>query len=95
MTELLKQGQYQPLPVERQVLILFAVTNGFTDTLPIDSLQRYERELYAFVDARHAGLWNDLRTKGNDGKAWDGLVGAMKSVLGEFGKEFAPEAKAA
>ena len=66
MTEVLKQGQYQPLPVEKQVLILFAVTNGFTDPLPIDSLGRYERELYAFVDARHPALWNELKTKGND-----------------------------
>ena len=55
MTELLKQGQYQPLPVEKQVLILFAVTNGFADALPIEALGRYERELYAFIDARHGG----------------------------------------
>ena len=55
LTELLKQGQYQPLPVEKQVLILYAATNGYVDALPIDSLGRYERELYAFVDARHAG----------------------------------------
>src|SRR3954469_186813 len=49
MTELLKQGQYQPQTVERQVLILFAVTNGFVDTIPIDALLRYERELFGFV----------------------------------------------
>jgi F-type H+-transporting ATPase subunit alpha len=95
MTELLKQGQYQPLSVENQVLILFAVTSGFTDNLPVDSLGRYERDLYAFVQARHPELWNELRTKGNDGKAWDGLQARMKTVLGEFGKEFSPEAHAA
>src|SRR5690349_4295235 len=86
MTEVLKQGQYQPVPVEKQVLILFSVTNGFTDPLPIDSIGRYERELYAFVDARHPALWTELKTKGNDGKAWDGLVTRMRAVLGEFGK---------
>jgi F-type H+-transporting ATPase subunit alpha len=95
MTEVLKQGQYQPLPVEKQVLILFSVTNGFTDPLPIDSIGRYERELYAFVDARHPALWNELKTKGNDGKAWDGLVTRMRAVLGEFGKEFSADTKAA
>ena len=95
MTELLKQGQYQPLSVEKQVLILFAVTSGFADALPIDSLGRYERELYAFVDARHAELWTEMRTKGNDGKAWDGLQTRMKAVLTEFGREFSPEAQAA
>ena len=46
MVELLKQGQYLPLPVEKQVLILFAGTNGFLDSCPIDALGRYERELY-------------------------------------------------
>ena len=95
MTELLKQGQYQPLSVENQVLILFAVTSGFTDNLPVDSLGRYERELYAFVDARQPDVWAELKSKGNDGKAWDGLQTKMKAALAAFGKEFAPEAQAA
>src|SRR5262245_53413380 len=94
MTELLKQGQYVPLPVEKQILILFAVTNGFADALPVDSLGRYERDLYAFIDARHGGLWTEIATKGTDKKAWNDLTARMKSVLGEFGKEFAPDAAA-
>jgi F-type H+-transporting ATPase subunit alpha len=95
MTELLKQGQYRPLSVEKQVLILFAVTNGFADALPIESLSRYERELYAFVDVRHGELWTELGSKGNDGKAWDGLQTLMKTVLTAFGREFSPEVQAA
>ena len=95
MTEVLKQGQYEPLPVEKQVLILFSVTNGYTDPLPLDVIGRYERELYAFVDARHGELWNELRSKGNDSKSWDALVARMKGVLNEFGKEFSAETKAA
>ena len=95
MTEVLKQGQYQPVPVEKQVLILFAVTNGYTDPLPLEVIGRYERELYAFVDARHGELWNELRAKGNDSKAWDGLAARMRAVLGEFGKEFSADPKAA
>jgi len=97
MTELLKQGQYVPLPVEKQILILFAVTNGFVDNLPIDTLGRYERDLYAFVDSRHGGsggLFGEIATKGTDKKAWNDLTAKMKSVLGEFGKEFAPDAAA-
>jgi F-type H+-transporting ATPase subunit alpha len=89
MTELLKQGQYAPLPVEKQVLILFAGANGFVDALPLSALDRYERELYAFVDARHPELWSDLRSKGTNGKEFDGLANGMRSVLAEFGKEFA------
>ena len=92
MTELLKQGQYQPLAVENQVLILFAVTSGFADNLPIDSLGRYERELYAFVGARHPELWTEMQTKGNDSKSWDALQTRMKAALTEFAKEFSPEA---
>ncbi len=95
MTEMLKQGQYQPQPVEKQVLILFAVTNGYVDALALDALARYERDLYAFVDARHAGLWEELRTKSRDGKAFDALAGSMRKVLSEFGKELSPDDKAA
>ncbi|HTA20203.1 MAG TPA: F0F1 ATP synthase subunit alpha [Polyangia bacterium] len=95
MTELLKQGQYAPLPVEKQVLILFAVTNGFTDNLPIESLGRYERELYAYIDARQSGVWTELKDKGNNSKAWDALSGTMKTALAGFAKEFAPDAQAA
>src|SRR5450432_4009366 len=94
MTELLKQGQYQPLNVERQVLILFAVTNGFTDALPIESLGRYERELYAFIDARQSAVWTELKEKGNSSKAWDALAATMKAALGAFGKEFSPDSQA-
>ena len=95
MTELLKQGQYAPLPVEKQVLILFAVTNGFTDALPIESLGRYERELYAYVDSRKPAVWTELKEKGNNGKAWDALQATLKEALGAFGKEFSPDAQAA
>src|SRR5262245_19332505 len=94
MTELLKQGQYVPLPVEKQILILFAVTNGFADALPVDALGRYERDLYAFVESRHAGLFAEIATKGTDKKAWGDLTVRMKAVLGEFGREFAPDAQA-
>jgi F-type H+-transporting ATPase subunit alpha len=89
MTELLKQGQYVPLPVEKQVLILFAGANGFIDALPLPSLGRYERDLYTFVDAKHPELWSDLRSKGTNGKEYDGLATQMRAVLSEFGKEFA------
>jgi F-type H+/Na+-transporting ATPase subunit alpha len=95
MTELLKQGQYAPLPVEKQVLILFAVTNGFTDALPIEVLGRYERELYAFIDARQPQVWSELQEKGNNSKAWDGLVTTMKAALATFAKEFSPDSQAA
>ena len=91
MTELLKQGQYQPLPVEKQVLILYAGTNGFVDACPIEALGRYERELFAFVDARHPRAVDGARDQGHrqarPGTTWPP---PMKAVLTEFGKQFAP-----
>jgi len=95
MTELLKQGQYAPLPVEKQVLILFAGANGFVDALPLTALDRYEKEMYAFVEAKHPELLADLRSKGTDGKAFDSLATQMRSVLAEFAKEFAATLQAA
>jgi F-type H+/Na+-transporting ATPase subunit alpha len=94
LTELLKQGQYAPLSVEKQVVILYAATNGYIDNLPIESLGRYERELYSFVDSKHPELWKELQAKGNNGKEWDNLVAQIRKVLAEFGKQFAPEVKA-
>ena len=93
ITELLKQGQYVPLSVDKQILILFAATNGFVDTLPVESLGRYERELYAFVDSQKRDFMKELAQKGGDGKAFDGLAEKMRAVLTEFGKLFNPQAK--
>ncbi|HEX7500525.1 MAG TPA: F0F1 ATP synthase subunit alpha, partial [Polyangia bacterium] len=93
ITELLKQGQYVPLPVEKQILILFAATNGFIDTLPVDVLGRYERELYAFADSQKRDFMQELAQKGSEGKAFDGLAEKMRVVLTEFGKIFNPQAK--
>jgi F-type H+/Na+-transporting ATPase subunit alpha len=93
ITELLKQGQYVPLPVEKQILILFAATGGFIDTLPVEVLGRYERELYAFADSQKRDFMMELAQKGSDGKAFDGLAEKMRAVLTEFGKSFNPQSK--
>jgi F-type H+-transporting ATPase subunit alpha len=62
MVELLKQGQYQPLPVVRQVLSIYAGTKGYIDKVPVSEVLRYERELYAFIDTK-PGLWDELDKK--------------------------------
>ena len=64
LTELLKQGQYVPLPVEKQVVIVYAGTNGYIDKLPVDSLREYEEELYRYIDEKHPELWKEIREKG-------------------------------
>jgi F-type H+-transporting ATPase subunit alpha len=93
ITELLKQGQYVPLPVEKQVLILFAATNGFVDAYPVEVLGRYEKELYAFADSKKSDVMNEIAKKGTDGKAFDGLAEKMRAVLTEFAKLFNPQTK--
>ena len=63
LVELLKQGQYEPIPVENQILIIFAGTNGFVDYLPVTALKKYEQELFSFVDSKHEDLLDDILKK--------------------------------
>ena len=63
LVEVLKQPQYRPLPVEKQVLMIFAGTNGFLDPIPIDEVGEYEQEMYRFFDTRKAALLHTLAEK--------------------------------
>jgi F-type H+-transporting ATPase subunit alpha len=63
LVELLKQGQYEPLPVEKQVLIIFAGTNGFIDDLPLTAMKKYEHELFSFVESRYPDAFADILKK--------------------------------
>lgn len=59
--EVLKQPLHKPLPVEKQVLILYALTNGFLDSVPIDDILTFEAELYAYFDLHHDNLLDTIR----------------------------------
>jgi F-type H+-transporting ATPase subunit alpha len=63
LVEILKQDQYQPLPVEKQVLIIFAGANRYLDDLEVSEVRRFERELYPFVETNYPGLLQTLREK--------------------------------
>jgi F-type H+-transporting ATPase subunit alpha len=81
LVELLKQGQYQPLAVEQQVLIIYAGTNGYVDELPIASLKKYEQELFSFISSKHPEVFADILKK----RELDGELRAkLNQVLGEF-----------
>jgi len=85
LVEVLKQGQYEPLPVEKQVLIIYAATNGFVDHLPESAVRKYEAELFRFVDNRHPDLLEDIRAK----KQLDDTVKPkVDKVLNEFKDTF-------
>ncbi|MDP2604324.1 MAG: F0F1 ATP synthase subunit alpha [Deltaproteobacteria bacterium] len=81
LVELLKQGQYEPLAVERQILILFAGTNGFVDELPLAALKKFEQELYSFIESKHPDIFADILKK----RELDGdLRAKITKALGEF-----------
>ena len=81
LVELLKQGQYQPLPVERQILIIYAGTNGFVDELPLTALKKYEQELNSFIESKHPDIFAGILKK----RELDGdLRGKMNKALEEF-----------
>jgi F-type H+-transporting ATPase subunit alpha len=85
LVELLKQDQYVPIPVERQVLIVFAGTNGYTDKLPVESLRAYEQELYAFVGDKYPDIFADIKQTKDIS---DELKKKVEKALTEFGKKF-------
>ena len=86
LTEILKQPQYKPLPVEKQVAIIYAATNGYLDPVPVERLRRYEEELYGFLEARFPEV---LRTISEKKILDDDLKKAINGALEEFGKQFA------
>ncbi|OGP97413.1 MAG: F0F1 ATP synthase subunit alpha [Deltaproteobacteria bacterium RBG_16_55_12] len=85
LVEILKQGQYEPLPVEKQILIIYAGTNGFVDHLPVSALKKYEQELYSFAESRHPDLLPEIVKKR---ELNEGLRAKMKKVLEEFNASF-------
>lgn len=85
LTELLKQNQYMPLPVERQVLIIYAGNNGYIDGIELEQVGRYEEGLYPFVAERYPAVFDDLRSKQ---EIDDALEAKIKEALDAYGKEF-------
>ena len=59
--EVLKQPVHEPLPVEKQVVILYALTHGFLDSVPVDAILRFEAELFDYFDAHHEGIYETIR----------------------------------
>jgi F-type H+-transporting ATPase subunit alpha len=85
MMELLKQDQYQPMPVEEQVAVLHAGTKGFMDTIAVDDIKRFEGEYLEFLRASKSDLLGAIKEK----KALDDdLEGRLQSAVEEFKKSF-------
>jgi F-type H+-transporting ATPase subunit alpha len=86
LTELLKQGQYKPMPFEEQVVSIFAGVNGFLDTVDTKAVTRFEGSLLAFVRAEHADLLTDIRDSKDLSPA---TTTKLKEIVGGFAKTFA------
>src|SRR5574337_267590 len=85
LVEILKQPQYEPLPVERQVLVLFAATKGYVDDVPVNAVKKFELELLRFAAGKHQALLNDIKTKK---QIDDDIKARMKGAIEEFKKTF-------
>jgi F-type H+-transporting ATPase subunit alpha len=86
LVEILKQLQYQPLPVEKQVLLIYAGTNGFLDQVPTGDVGAYETELYRFFDARHPTILKGIAEKK---QIDDAQKAEINAALKELGQQFA------
>ena len=85
LVEVLKQGQYVPIVVEKQVVIIYAATNGYLDSLQVGQIHDYEQQLNDFIDKKYPQIFETIRTK----KVIDDeLKKTLKKALEEFGTGF-------
>jgi F-type H+-transporting ATPase subunit alpha len=87
LTEMLKQNQYEPLPMEKEALIIFAGNQGYFDKLDVSQIKPFEHELYSFVDGRHPELLDEIRTRR---EITDDLRKRLVAALDNFMQTFAP-----
>ncbi len=85
LVEILKQAQYSPMPVELQVLSVFAVSNGFADELEVSQLRKFETALHSRFKSSNSDLLNKIK---EEGKLSDEISSALKQAIGSFVKEF-------
>jgi F-type H+-transporting ATPase subunit alpha len=85
LVEILKQPQYSPVPVEKQVAIIFAGTNGYLDDIDVNLVRKFETELYSFLETAHPQVLTDIREKKT---LEDELKGRLVSALKEFKDRF-------
>jgi F-type H+-transporting ATPase subunit alpha len=91
LTEILKQGQYEPLPFSKQIMIIYAGTNGFLDDIPVNQCREFEKGLYKYVDTSNPGLFQAIETK----KALDDQIKAdMNQTLKDYKQQFLAEKQA-
>ena len=85
MVEILKQPPYSPLPVENQVVIIFAGSRGFLDDIPVSSIGKFEAELYPYIEAKYPEIFEEIRSKKTIEKDLeDNLIKALNDFKATF-----------
>ena len=85
LVEILKQPQYEPLAVERQVAIIFAGTNGYLDAIAVSDVRAFETGLYGYIENRHPQVFRGIAEKKQlDDQLKATLNGAVKAFAGDF-----------
>jgi F-type H+-transporting ATPase subunit alpha len=93
LTELLKQDQFVPLPVEKQIITIFAGTNGFTDDLPVSECRVFERHLYDYLDTSQSALLEKIRQRKTlDDDLREEVTNALKQFKERYAAEHAARA---
>jgi len=88
LVEILKQPAHQPLPVEKQVVIIYAGTRGYLDDIPVKAVRKFEEELYPFIETKYPQIFENIRTKKKLDEETEEL---LKKALEEFKAQFNPE----
>jgi F-type H+-transporting ATPase subunit alpha len=83
--EILKQGQYVPMPLEKQVVIIWVATNGYLDDLPVESCRKFEAEFHEYINAKYADVNHEIATKK---ELSDGTLAKLKDAVTKFKDEF-------
>jgi F-type H+/Na+-transporting ATPase subunit alpha len=91
LVELLKQGQYAPMPVSKQVVSIFAGTNGYLDQIPGSEVARFEREFHEIMELKHADILEEIAVKK---EMSDATTEKLRSILGDFTESFKISVKA-
>src|SRR5260221_536188 len=85
LVELLKQPQYSPMPVERQVVSVWAGTSGYLDDVPVGDIGRFESEFLDYLQRSHAGIYDAIR---ETGEVSEDTTTALKDAIDEFRRGF-------
>ena len=92
LTEVLKQGQYQPLPVEKQVIVIYAATKGYLDNVSLDNVAAWEQGFYRYMDANHPEIMQEIVDKSvnQKNKMSNELLDRLNAAIDEYNQTAAP-----